>query len=635
MQSQHAMAQQMAAMQLEIDTKDEAAQSQAAAAQEELHMTQLRLHLRVNSPHGSNRSSSPDPADTDAARTSVPAPEHEQRKRDPWGKNNRQPSGKSPLDDLLKQARKLLGTPGQMSRNILTGIIVLLVVGLLLSSYTIIEARQVGLVLRFGEVSRQIGPGFHFKLPQPIEMVSKVDAARVRSVNDKITLLTRDQNVIAVDFTVQYQVDDARKYLFSLNDPDGTVQAAAEAAVRGVIGANTMDQIMVAGGSTLVAKARDTLQQTLDVYNAGMKVTDISFQSVAPPKEVKDAFDDVNNAREDKQSSENAAQAYASKVLPVARGDASQIAAEAEGYKAERIALPHRQRRPGVRDDGGDAAARGRRAAAGGGRRRGAAPHQQRPPPPRLPVLPRPLVPLALVALSPPIYTPSSAAFAAQLFLRTTNLDEAAASASSLSAAQATGLIHSLYDDMDEVQSSPARPVVSIMSDDLDALAELANGIITPTTFDLGGRELHHFFAAEGEANPGGMPALPEGGGAGMGGAVVHASQASASGSGSGSGGGGGTGSGGGGPGGRSDVEIPHPAGDGGDEEGAGSESSSGSGSSGRRASLPSRATTTNSGGAGGGDGDTSRSSSRSQVSGAAAAAAAAASAASTSSAAA
>ena len=260
------------------------------------------------------------------------------QKRDPWGKNNRQPGGKSPLDDLLKQARKLLGTPGQMSRHILTGIIVLVAVGLLLSSYTVIDARQVGVVLRFGQVSRVVGPGLHFKLPQPIEIVSKVDAARVRSVNDKVTLLTRDQNIIAVDFTVQYQVDDARKYLFSLNDPDGTVQAAAEAAVRSVIGTNTMDQILAAGGSTLVTQARQTLQQTLDVYNAGMKITDISFQSVAPPKDVKEAFDDVNNAREDKQSSENAGQAYASKVLPIARGDAAQIAAEAEGYKAERIA---------------------------------------------------------------------------------------------------------------------------------------------------------------------------------------------------------------------------------------------------------------------------------------------------------
>jgi membrane protease subunit HflK len=213
-----------------------------------------------------------------------------------------------------------------------------LVVGLLLSSYTIIDARQVGVVLRFGQYSRTLSPGFHFKLPQPIESINKVEATRVRSVNDKVTMLTRDENIIAVDFTVQYQVDDARKYLFSLNDPDGTIQAAAEAAVRGVIGGSDMDQILSAAGANLVSEAQVTLQKTMDGYDSGLRVTEVSFQNVSPPKEVKDAFDDVNNAREDKQSIENAALAYANKVVPVARGDAARIAAEASGYKAERIA---------------------------------------------------------------------------------------------------------------------------------------------------------------------------------------------------------------------------------------------------------------------------------------------------------
>ncbi len=265
----------------------------------------------------------------------------EGQKRDPWGKNSRKPdggSGKSPFDDLFKQAKKLLGSPRQMSRNLITGVIVLIVVGLLLSSYAVIEARQVGVVLRFGGYARTLGPGFHLKLPQPFESVEKVDTARVRSVNDRITLLTRGENIIVVDFTVQYQVADAQKYLFSLNDPDGTVQAAAEVAVRSVIGASTMDQVLSGGGTVLAGQAKLAVQKTLDAYNAGMQINDISFRNVAPPKEVKDAFDDVNNAREDKQSSENAAQAYASKVLPIASGDAARIAAEAEAYKAERIA---------------------------------------------------------------------------------------------------------------------------------------------------------------------------------------------------------------------------------------------------------------------------------------------------------
>ena len=117
------------------------------------------------------------------------------------------------------------------------------------------------------------------------------------------------------------------KYLFSLNAPDGTIQAAAEAAVRGVIGGSDMDQILSAAGANLVNQAQQVLQKTLDGYDAGLRVTEVSFQNVSPPKEVKDAFDDVNKAREDKQSIENGALAYANKVIPVARGEAAIIVA--------------------------------------------------------------------------------------------------------------------------------------------------------------------------------------------------------------------------------------------------------------------------------------------------------------------
>jgi membrane protease subunit HflK len=256
--------------------------------------------------------------------------------KDPW--NRKRHTGKSPLEDLFNSAKNRLGKLGQGPGSILTAVIVLLVVGLILSSYTIIGARQAGVVLRFGEYSRTLSPGFHLKLPQPIESVTKVEATRIRSVTDKVAMLTKDENIITIDFTVQYQVDDSRKYLFSLNDPDGTIGAAAEAAVRSAIGSSDMDQILSAAGASLVVQAQETLQSTLDTYDSGLRVTEVSFQNVAPPNEVRDAFDDVNNAREDKQSIENAALAYASKVVPVARGDAARIAAEAGGSKAERIA---------------------------------------------------------------------------------------------------------------------------------------------------------------------------------------------------------------------------------------------------------------------------------------------------------
>lgn len=256
--------------------------------------------------------------------------------RDPWGK--RPSGGKSPLDGLLKDLKTRLGKFGHGPGSILTIVGVLILLTLLFSSYTIIGTRQEGVVLRFGQYARTLGPGFHFKLPQPIESVDKVEATRVRSVADKVAMLTRDENIITVDFTVQYQVADARKYLFSLNDPDGTISAAAEAAVRAVVGGSNMDQILSAAGASLVSEAQTALQKTLDGYDSGLRVNEVSFQNVSPPQEVKDAFDDVNNAREDKQSIENGALAYAKKVVPVARGDASRIAAEASGYKAERIA---------------------------------------------------------------------------------------------------------------------------------------------------------------------------------------------------------------------------------------------------------------------------------------------------------
>ncbi|MGH8159489.1 MAG: FtsH protease activity modulator HflK [Rhodanobacter sp.] len=255
---------------------------------------------------------------------------------DPW--NRKRPSGKSPLDELLATVQNATAKLRQGPGGIFAILLLVLAIGLLLSCYTIIGARQTGVVLRFGEYSRTLAPGFHLKLPQPIESVTKVEATRIRSITDKVAMLTKDENIITIDFTVQYQVDDSRKYLFSLNDPDGTIGAAAEAAVRSVIGGSDMDQILSAAGASLVSEAQVTLQKTLDGYDSGLRVTEVSFQNVSPPNEVKDAFDDVNNAREDKQSIENGALAYASKVVPVARGDAARIAAEAAGYKAARIA---------------------------------------------------------------------------------------------------------------------------------------------------------------------------------------------------------------------------------------------------------------------------------------------------------
>ena len=256
--------------------------------------------------------------------------------RDPW--NSKRPGTTGPgLHGAWKRLRARLGKHGGPG-GIITIALALVLAWLLLSSYTIVDARQAGVVLRFGQYSRTLPPGFHFKLPQPLETVTKVETTRVRSLQDSVRMLTRDENIISIDFTVQYQVSDARAYLFAVDDVDGTIGAAAEAAVRSVIGRSDMDTILSGEGAALVDQASDALQKTLDGYHCGLQVTAVSFQNVSPPAEVKDAFDDVNKAREDKQSIENGALAYANKVVPVARGDAARIAAEAAGYQAERIA---------------------------------------------------------------------------------------------------------------------------------------------------------------------------------------------------------------------------------------------------------------------------------------------------------
>jgi modulator of FtsH protease HflK len=277
--------------------------------------------------------------------------------KDPWNRN-RKPGGKSSVDAVLKDLKARFGRFGAGSGGVAAIVVVFAVAWLLVSSYTVIDARQVGVVLRFGQFSRMLPPGFHLKAPAPIETVTKVETTQVRSISDNVSMLTRDENIIAIDFNVQYQVADARKFLFSNADVENTtIRNAAEAAVRSVVGANLMDNILTTPGvdapapeqapaagvapqakETLQQQTRDILQATLDKYDAGVAVTGVSFQNVAPPREVKDAFDDVNAAREDKQSKENEARAYESRVVPVARGEAGRIAAEAEADRVERIA---------------------------------------------------------------------------------------------------------------------------------------------------------------------------------------------------------------------------------------------------------------------------------------------------------
>jgi modulator of FtsH protease HflK len=273
-------------------------------------------------------------------------PGNGQRDRDPWNKNKRGAGGKSGIEATLKDAAKRLGKLGGPG-GLFTIIGVFVLAWLLMTSYAVIGSGQVGVVQRFGAYARTIGPGFHFKFPLPVETVQPVATSRIRAMSDQVRMLTRDEDIVAVDFSVQYQVTDPQKYVFNVRDPDGTLNEAAQAAVSAVMGAQPLDGVLTGQGDSNAAapalaalqqQVRDQLQHVLDAYDCGLRVTDVSFQSISPPQEVKDAFDDVNAARQDRQGLIDQAHASTSQEVPLANGDAKRLAAEADAYKSERIA---------------------------------------------------------------------------------------------------------------------------------------------------------------------------------------------------------------------------------------------------------------------------------------------------------
>jgi len=270
---------------------------------------------------------------------------NEPGKRDPW-------QGKKPppdLDEMLRRLRdgvgRLFGGGGGGSTSSSGGSGMFLLIALALvtlwvaaTSMVSIDAQQIGVVLRFGQFDRIMNNGLNLKWPSPIEQVVKVEATSVKSVTDEVRMLTKDENIVAVSFNVQYMITNAKQYLFGASQPDETLKQAAESAVRQVMGRSEMDTILSGHGSEVVVETKKLLQQTLDAYAVGITVTDVNFQRILPPEEVKKAFDDANNAGNNQKQVINAAQAYAAQQIPNARGDAARIRAEAEGYKAAKIA---------------------------------------------------------------------------------------------------------------------------------------------------------------------------------------------------------------------------------------------------------------------------------------------------------
>jgi membrane protease subunit HflK len=266
------------------------------------------------------------------------------------GKGNQDPwKGKDPGNEVEAFLNRLKGMFGGGSGgggrgsaaangfNPLPWVIGLVGIWVVFNSFKLMDERQRGVVLRFGEFNRIMTPGPNFKWPWPIESVTIVDATAVVEVTDQVRVLTKDENLIDIKFNAQYSRTDPRLFLFGSVNPEATLKDAAESAVREVVGRSNMDTVLF-DRAELVIAAKERLQESLDIYQTGLTVINFNLQDARPPEEVKQAFDDAISAREDKNKFENEARAYASKVVPEARGRAARLRTEAEGYRAAVIA---------------------------------------------------------------------------------------------------------------------------------------------------------------------------------------------------------------------------------------------------------------------------------------------------------
>ncbi|KWV61028.1 HflK protein [Bradyrhizobium macuxiense] len=290
----------------------------------------------------------------------------------PWGSGPKGPWGTGPqsvgprppdLEDLLRRGQDRLQQwlPGGHFSGV--GIALILAAALVIWFATGIfrvQSEELGVVLRFGKYVRDAQPGLRYHLPYPIETVLLPKVLRVnttsigmtliddparrgrtmRDVPEESLMLTGDENIVDVDFTVLWRIkpNAAGEYLFNIQNPEGTVKAVAESAMREVIGRSEIQPILTGARTQTETTVQDLMQRTLDTYGAGILITQVQMQKVDPPQQVIDSFRDVQAARADLERAQNEAQTYANRVVPEARGRAAQIIQAAEGYKEQAVA---------------------------------------------------------------------------------------------------------------------------------------------------------------------------------------------------------------------------------------------------------------------------------------------------------
>ena len=286
------------------------------------------------------------------------------------GQNNNQEEGPPDLDELLNDLRKKIGrifgkketdqktpkssggnpTPNSGNDNLPIVPILLIVVLLWAATgFYIVDQGSRGVVLRFGKNTEVTMPGPRWHIPYPIESAEVVNLEQVRTIEvgyrsagdaaarskelRESLMLTDDENIIDLQFAVQYNLKSVEDFLFNNRSAESSVRGAAETAIREIVGKSKMDFALYEGREEIAVKAKKLMQEILDRYNTGINVTSVTMQNAQPPEQVQASFDDAVKAKQDLERQKNEGQAYANDIIPKAKGTASRLTAEAQGYR--------------------------------------------------------------------------------------------------------------------------------------------------------------------------------------------------------------------------------------------------------------------------------------------------------------
>ena len=255
----------------------------------------------------------------------------------PWGGNEKiSSSGAKIIDMKLKK-------PENFEFNWRIGVWALVILWLLSGIYQV-QPNEQGVVLRFGRYVDTTDAGLHYHLPMPIEKVEKVNITQERSINLGVAepagssfteshMLTGDENIVDINLTIVWKIKDAKDYLFNMRSPDQTVRVAAQSVLREIVGQSQMQPIITGDRGKVEDDTKDELQKVLDEFGAGIQIVRVKLQKADPPKQVVDAFNEVQRAKADMERFKNEAEAYRNEILPKARGEAAQRLQDAQAYK--------------------------------------------------------------------------------------------------------------------------------------------------------------------------------------------------------------------------------------------------------------------------------------------------------------